>query len=187
MTLAAALMAVATIQAQSLAGRTYYNANIMAGEAGNMVRDMDKGMGEFKVKAYADFEKKKGRKPSDAEKSEIDKRIKQAHAKAEAMFKGMVIKVFLEFKTDKDAVWKVDMKVDEGAMKTAGVGWMKRKILKTAFSLAPSTHKATYNVQGAVIIMDDGGEKDTLRMSDDGKYLYGKFDQKTNFRLTRTQ
>jgi hypothetical protein len=41
-------------------------------------------------------------------------------------------------------------------------------------------------VQGNLVIMDPKDEPDTLRLSDDGKYLYGKFDKKTDFKLTRT-
>ena len=44
-----------------------------------------------------------------------------------------------------------------------------------------------YTVQGHLIICSDGTDKDTLTLSDDGKYLYGKMDDKTKFKLTRKQ
>ena len=38
-----------------------------------------------------------------------------------------------------------------------------------------------------MVIFDEDGEKDTLTLSPDGKYLYGKYDKKRNFKLTRTK
>ena len=38
-----------------------------------------------------------------------------------------------------------------------------------------------------VIMTDSNNEKDTMTISQDGKYLTGKFDAKTPFKLTRTK
>ena len=54
-------------------------------------------------------------------------------------------------------------------------------------AVAPSSNKATYVVKGDLIILNDGKEKDTLRLSSDGKYLYGKYEKDVNFKLTRTK
>lgn len=184
---AVALMAAMTVNGQSLAGRTYYNANILADEMNNMTKDVDKKIAEAKAKAYSEFEKKKGRKPSEAEKVELEKELNEARAMLEAIRKGMVTKITVEFRTEKDAVMKADMKISDEALKATGVSWLKRKAMKAALAMAPSSTKATYVVKGDLVIMEEEGEKDTLRISNDGKYLYGKFDKKTNFKLTRTK
>lgn len=186
MTVLATLLAAVTVSAQSLAGRTYYNANIMADEFNKLMKDIDQRMGEARTKAYAKFEKEKGRKPTDAEKAKLEQKLQEARAKAEAVKKGTTTKVTIEFKTDKDLVMKADMKVSDEAMKQAGISWLKRKAMKAALAVAPSTTKGTYVVKGDLIIMESDGDKDTLRLSSDGNFLYGKLD-KTNFKLTRTK
>lgn len=185
---AVAMMATLDIYAQSLAGRTYYNANIMAEKMNGMMKDLDKKMAETKNEAIAEFEKKKKRKPNAAEMAEIDKKMKEARTMAETMKKGMTTKMTVEFKTEKNMVMKADMKIDEAALKATGIGWLKRKALKAAMAIAPSSSKATYTVKGNLILVqeDDDKDLDTLRMSSDGKYLYGKFDG-DEFKLTRTK
>jgi len=42
-------------------------------------------------------------------------------------------------------------------------------------------------VKDNLIICSDGSDKDTLTISEDGKYLYGKMDEKTKFKLTLKQ
>ncbi len=170
----------------SLAGHTYYNANILADEINKETKDIDKKMSEARAKAIADLEKKKGRKATESEKADIDKQVLEARKLLESLKKGMVTKISVEFKTDKNVVMTADMKISEELMKKAGVGWLKRKAMKAALALAPKSSKGTYVIRdNQVIITDD--ETDTLRLSDDGKYLYGKFDKKTDFRLTRTK
>ena len=44
-----------------------------------------------------------------------------------------------------------------------------------------------YSVKDNLIICGDGSDRDTLTISSDGKFLYGKMDEKTKFKLTRTQ
>ena len=114
-----AMMTMMTVNAQSLAGRTYYNANILAGEMNKKLKEVDQKLPEIRAEKYAKFEKEKGHKPTAAEKAKLD--------------------------------------------------------------------KATYVVKGDLIILNDGEEKDTLRLSSDGKYLSGKFEKDINFKLTRTK
>lgn len=52
---------------------------------------------------------------------------------------------------------------------------------------ARKSQKGTYVVQGELVILDDGEEKDTLRLSPDAKHLYGIFDKDTKYTLTRTK
>ena len=80
-------------------------------------------------------------------------------------------------------VMKADMKIDDEVMKKAGIPWAKRKMMKVAMAVAPS-EKASYERKGNLIIVKDDKEVDTLRLSDDGKYLSGKMDKDTPFRLT---
>ena len=182
-----AMMTMMTVNAQSLTGRTYYNANILAGELNKKLKEVDQKIPEIKAKGYAEFEKKNGRKPTDAEKVKLEKEINEKVAQAKAMAKGMTTAITVEFKTEKNAVMKADVKISDDAMKAAGIGWLKRKAMKAALAVAPSSSKATYVVKGDLIILDDGEEKDTLRLSSDGKYLYGKYEKDVNFKLTRTK
>ena len=182
-----AMMTMMTVNAQSLTGRTYYNANILAGEMDKKIKEVEQKIPQIKAEGYAKFEKKNGRQPTAAEKAKLEKEVNEAVAQAKALAKGMTTAITVEFKTAKDAVMKADIKISEDALKAAGIGWLKRKALKAALAVAPSSDKVTYVVKGDLIIVDDGEEKDTLRMSSDGKYLYGKFEKDVNFKLTRTR
>ena len=182
-----AMMTMMTVNAQSLAGRTYYNANILAGELNKKLKEVDQKLPEIRAEKYAKFEKEKGRKPTAAEKAKLDKEVDDAIVKTKILAKGATTAITIEFKTEKNAVMKADMKVSDNAMKAAGIGWVKRKAMKAAMAVAPSSSKATYVVKGDLIILNDGEEKDTLRLSSDGKYLYGKFEKDISFKLTRTK
>lgn len=171
----------------NLAGRTYYNANIMAEEMDKIMKEIDQKVPQAKAKAYAKFQEKKGRQPTEKEKAVLEKELNEAVAQARAIKKGMTTAVKVEFKTDKEAVMDADVKISDDALKAAGIGWLKRKAMKAALAIAPSKSKCTYVVNNNQIILDEDGEKDTLTISVDGKYLYGKFDKKTNFKLTRTK
>lgn len=182
--LAITLLLALGMQAQSLVGRVYYNANILSDRVNDVI---NKSIPEAKAKKIAEMENKKGRKLTDAEKVEVEKNLQEAQAKAYSAIKGIKTAITVEFKSETQAVMKMDMQVDEDALKQAGVNWAKRKALKAAIALAPSTEKAEYVVQGNLVIMDPSDEPDTLRLSDDGKYLMGTFDKKTNYKLTRTK
>ena len=195
MLVAVAMMTAMSALAQtSLAGRTYYNANILAGEINKMMGEMDQKLDSLKTEAYAKAKKEKGRELTAEEKAEVEKEIKEAQAMMIAIRKGMKTAITVEFKSEKKAAMKLDMSISEEAMKAAGVGWAKRKAMKAALALAPSTMKATYQVKGNLVIMKDSdGELDTLHLSPDGKQLSGFLDlddngkQPTKFTLTRTK
>ena len=172
------------LQAQSLVGRVYHNANIM-GE--KMNEAISKAIPEAKAEEISKQEKEKGRKLTAAEKAEIEKKLDEAQAKADAAMKGIKTAVTVEFKSETQAIMKMDMKVNEEALKQAGVNWAKRKALKAVLAIAPTTEKTTYVVKGNLVIMDPTDEPDTLRLSNDGKYLYGKFDKDFEVKLTRTK
>jgi hypothetical protein len=181
------MMTMMTVNAQNLTGRTYYNANILAGEMDKKIKEVEQKIPQIKAEGYAKFEKKNGRKPTAAEKAKLEKEVNEAVAQAKALAKGMTTAITVEFKTTKDAVMKADIKISEDALKAAGIGWLKRKAMKAALAIAPTSDKVTYVVKGDLIIVDDGEEKDTLRLSSDGRYLYGKFEKDVNFKLTRTR
>lgn len=187
--IAAAMMFAMNLQAQnSLVGRTYYNANIMTDALNEVTKDMDKKVQDAKAEEIAKLEKKEGRKATRAEIAEIDAKMQKAQKMMEAMTKGMTTELTVTFKTEKEAVMKANISVSDEALKNAGIGWMKRKALKAAIALIPSTEKSSYIVKDNLVIMiDDDEGNDTLRLSNDGKYLFGKFDKKTDYKLTRTQ
>ena len=172
----------------NLSGRTYYNANIMAEDLNATTKDIDKKIADARVRAYAKIEQKKGRKPNEKEKAAIEKELQKAAEVSKAVKNGgITIKIKIDFTSDKDMVMDAESKVTEEVLKAAGVSWLKRKAMKAALSLAPSKIKGTYVVNGNMVIFDEDGEKDTLTLSPDGKYLYGKYDKKRNFKLTRTK
>lgn len=167
-----------------LKGRIYHNPNIMADA---MKKEIDNSWTEAKSQAIAKIEKEKGRKMTDEEKAEFNKKEPEARKKMNEIMNGMRIGITVEFKSDKQAVMKLDMKMNDEVMKQAGIGWVKRKAMQAAMAVIPSSEKVEYVVKDNLVIFDPDDEPDTLRLSDDGKFIYGKFEKKTDFKLTRTK
>ena len=189
---AVAMMAAISVSAQtSLAGRTYYNANVLADELNKMMDDMDQKLDSVRIEVYAKAKQKKGRELTAEEKTEVEKQVKDAQAMMIALKKGVKTAITVDFKTEEKAVMKMDMSISEDALKAAGIGWAKRKLMKAALAIAPSSENTTYKVNGNLVIMKDSdGELDTLRLSSDGKKLSGIMDEgkgkkPTKFTLTR--
>ena len=183
------MIGIYSVNAQtSLAGRTYHHSNIMVDAMNDATKDLDKKLLDAKKKAIAEGEKKKGRKLTADEIAKIDKELKEKKEQINAIKKGMKTAITIEFIDSKKMVIKPDIKIDDAALKAAGMGWLKRKALKAALALAPKSEKGTYIVKGNMVIMTDSdNEKDTMTISQDGKYLSGKFDGNTPFKLTRTK
>ena len=176
-----------SLQAQTnLVGRIYQNSNILDQEMKEKMAELDKEIVEKKSEIYAEAEKKKGRKLTAAETAELDKQLKEGKEKAAAVMKAMKTSVSIEFKTANQAVMRLSMKIDDEALKAAGVGWVKRKALKAALALAPESSKEPYVVKGNSVIIGKGKDQETFTLSADGKYLTGKADDK-NVTLTRIQ
>ncbi len=171
----------------SLAGRSYHNANIMQAELDKAFKDMDSKIDSVKTAKVAEQEKEKGRKLTAAERAEIDKQVAEGQQMLQAIKKGMVIEIALDFTSDKEVVMRQHIEVDDALLKKAGVSWVKRKTMKAALAVMPEEEKGTYRIKGDLVIIDEEDDPDTLRLSKDGKYLYGKFDKKTPFKLTRTK
>ena len=186
LTCAAALFLALSLHAQvNLTGRVYHHPNIMADEINKLIKDGTKDISKTKQDAVAKAEKEKGRKLTAAELKEVDDKVAEAMKIMEAMRKGLKTEITATFKTDQDLVMKIDMRVSEEALKAAGVGWAKRKAIRAALAVAPSSQKARYVVKGNLVIIRDDEETDTLTLSPDGKYLSGQMDEKTIFKLTR--
>ncbi len=173
----------------SMAGRVYNNPNIMADEFNKKIAGLDKSMDSIRNATIAEEEQKKGRKLNAEEMAKLDEQMKKANEILKLMPKAIITAITMDFKSEKDLEMRVHMEVDENVLKQAGIGWAKRKAMKVAMAIAPEKMKATYERKGDMLIVTDNKEndKDTLRIVSDGKYLEGKFDEKTPFRLTLQQ
>ena len=181
------MMANASVSAQtSLKGRVYHNPNIME-KVMNQEADIDKEIAEARAKAIAKKEKEKGRKLTQKETAELDKAMADAKKQAQIAKKALTMALTIEFTSATDGIMKQKTKVDDDALKTMGVGWLKRKALKASLALAPDSHKAKYEVKGNKVIVIDDKERDTLTLSNDGKALSGTFDKDTKYTLKRTK
>ena len=175
-------------QAQtSLVGRVYYHPNIMADEMKAHEKKVQAKFDEAIREEIEKAEKKKGRPLTAEEKAQTKKEVEEASKRAILVMKSTKTSVTATFKSDKEMEMQMKFQMDDDALKNAGVSWAKRKAIKAAIALLPSKEKMQYTVQGNLIICSDGTDKDTLTLSDDGKYLYGKMDDKTKFKLTRKQ
>ncbi len=173
------------LHAQNLSGRVYYNKNILNQEINKMVKESSKDLAQIEKEAIEKEEKEKGRKLTDKEKATIKEKVAEGKKMMQALADGMKAEIALTFKDDKKAVMKTDMSVSEDALKLAGIGWAKRKMLKMAAAVANTSEKVTYTVKGNQILFQDSkGEKDTLTLSGDGKSIYGVED-KVKYTLTR--
>ena len=175
-------------QAQtSLVGRVYYHPNIMADEMKAHEKKVQAKLDEAIREEIEKAEKKKGRPLTAEEKAQTKKEVEEASKRAILVMKSTKTSVTATFKSDKEMEMQMKFQMDDDALKNAGVSWAKRKAIKAAIALLPSKEKMQYTVHGILIICSDGTDKDTLTISDDGKYLYGKMDDKTKFKLTRKQ
>ena len=184
--LAVGFFAIANAQT-SLVGRVYYHSNALADDMKSMQKDVDSKVKEGIREEVAKAEKKKGRPLTAEEKEKVRKEVEEARKVTEALMKGVKTAITATFKTDNEIVMQMKLEVDDETLKNAGIGWAKRKAMKAAIALMPTSQKMQYVVKDNLIICTDGKDKDTLTISDDGKYLYGKMDEKTKFKLTRTK
>lgn len=181
------MMANASVSAQtSLKGRVYHNPNIME-KVMNQEADIDKEIAEARAKAIAKKEKEKGRKLTQKETAELDKAMADAKKQAQIAKKALTMALTIEFTSATDVVMKQKTKVDDDALKTMGVGWLKRKAIKASLALMPESHKVKYEVKGNKVIVIDDKDRDTLTLSNDGKTLSGTFDKNTKYTLKRTK
>ena len=164
---------------ESLAGRVYYNKNIMEKFINDALaeEDIDAKLQTLRDSAYIAAEQKKGSKLTAEDKAKVDAEVDKSMKMVEAVKKGMTTAITVEFKSETQMVLKADMKIDDDLMKAAGIPWAKRKLMKAAMAIMPA-QKANYVREGNLIISTDGKEKDTLTLSNDGKTLSGMFRRK---------
>ena len=187
LTVAALFATTSSLFAQhDLVGHTFSNPNIMQKMINDAMKDIDKKIDSVRTEAIAKKEKEKGRKLNTAETKEIEEDIKKAKDQMAAAKNSVKMAISMEFINDKEAVMRMKMSVDEAVLKQAGVSWAKRKAMKAGIALMPSSEKVKYTVSGNNIIIPDDKKPDTLRISDDGKYITGKMDE-IQFKLTRTK
>ena len=99
-TLLALIMGIGAYGQTNLTGRVYYNANIMASEFDEKLKELDKEIANKRTETIAAMEKKKGRKQTAAEEAELNKELNKALNKAKTMMKeGMKTAVTMEFKS----------------------------------------------------------------------------------------
>ncbi len=176
------------LQAQtSLSGRTYHHPDIMAEGMKAYEKDLEKKMAEVVGQEIAKAENKKGAPLSADEKAKIKAKQDEAIKFSLAVMKATKTAMTATFKSDTELVMQADITLDEEALKAAGLGWAQRKALKAAISLTPSTQKMSYTTKDNLVFCNDGAERDTLALSDDGNYLYGEFEEGKTFKLTRTK
>ena len=176
------------LQAQtSLSGRTYHHPDIMAEGMKAYEKDLEEKMAEVISQEVSKAENKKGAPLSADEKAEIKAKQDEAIKFSLAVMKATKTAITVTFKSDTELVMQADITLDENALKAAGLGWAQRKALKAAISLTPSTQKMAYTTKDNLIFCNDGAERDTLALSDDGKYLYGEFEEGKTFKLIRTK
>ncbi len=176
------------LQAQTnLSGRTYHHPDIMAEGMKAYEKDLEKKMAEVVGQEIAKAENKKGAPLSADEKAQIKAKQDEAIKFSLAVMKATKTAMTATFKSDTELVMQADITLDEEALKAAGLGWAQRKALKAAISLTPSTQKMSYTTKDNLVFCNDGAERDTLALSDDGNYLYGEFEEGKTFKLTRTK
>ena len=170
-----------------LTGRVYYNANVTADKMDEIIQKAKKESPDAKAEAIKKAEEKKKRKLTEEEKAKVLKEAEEAEKLGLALIRrGIRTALTVTFKDKETLVAKMEMKIDEEVLKKNGIGWAKRKLLQAATAISPS-EKAKYTVSGNMIITTDGNEKDTMYLSNDGKYLSGMMDEETPFKLTRTK
>lgn len=177
-------LSASTMAQTDLTGRVYHNDNIIKALVSEESGELDAKLKELEPQAIAKAEKEKGRPLTDKEKETVKKEVNEAKAKAIAAQNALKIAITVEFNSSTQAVMRNKITVDEAALKAVGVGWLKRKALKTAIALAPEKEKSNYVVKGNLVIMGEGKDLDTLRLSPDGQTLSGR-DDKREFKLKR--
>lgn len=181
------LLALALQAQTNLSGRTYHHPDIMAEGMKAYEKDLEKKMAEVVGQEIAKAENKKGAPLSTDEKAQIKAKQDEAIKFSLAVMKATKTAMTATFKSDTELVMQADITLDEEALKAAGLGWAQRKALKAAISLTPSTQKMSYTTKDNLVFCNDGAERDTLALSDDGNYLYGEFEEGKTFKLTRTK
>lgn len=180
-----ALMTTMNVQAQtSLVGREYYCDNVMAGELKSLIADA-------KTESVKQMEKELGRKLTNEEMKKIDAEMKNQPKELSVVEKGTKMSMKLSFTNATEMKMTAKMSMTDEAMKAMGISWVKRKAFKAMMAMMPS-EDVNYTIKNNLLIYTESGQKDTLRISPDGKHLYGVYRDKEKgkdfkYTLTRTK
>ncbi|MBR0036294.1 MAG: energy transducer TonB [Bacteroidales bacterium] len=98
--------------------------------------------------------------------------------------KAIIARVNVNFKTENKLVLTKFFSVDETPLKEAGWDSQTRKSFKNRMPHSHSKEKFTYKVVGSRILLENSNKRDTLRISSDGRFLYGKINN-LEYKLTR--
>ena len=159
----------------------------MKGQFKEIVSQISSKKDSLRLAAYQEERKKRGRELTEEEKQNVNKKIDEEMELLKHLETAMKVAIKVEFKSESDLIMYMKVTIDEEILKKAKVSWTKRKAIKAALALAPQKEKDTYIRQNNLIIVGKAKDTDTLKLSDDGKYIYGTFEKNKPFRLVRSQ
>jgi hypothetical protein len=143
----------------SLAGRVYYNSNIME-------------------KELKDYKKESKDLSKEAQTQEEKEQVKGLDAVMDAIVSKMTVK----FIDDKTAEMSIDVKFDEQKAKDGGASWMMRKMVKLKLGKGMSEKgQVAYTVNGRKVTIKSlkkKGKDKFLELSEDGKTLLLDMDKR---------
>ena len=130
-------------------------------------------------------EKELGRELTEADIEKLAEDMAQGMGTLKSIQLLSTISVTVKFLPDSKAEMKMKVKLKEDLLKDAGVSWIQRKTMKTMLGMLSNTVKERYVRKGNLIIISPGKDPDTLRLSPDGRKLYGKIEEGFPYTLTR--
>ena len=176
---------VATFGQGGLKGRVYYSGDIIAEKLDAAVKEIEQNRPQLRAEAICKLEEKKGRKLNAAEMGAIDSELDEKLEKAKLKRASTSMSLTITFTRDNELAMKPNEKIDDEVLKQAGLNWIKRKSLMVTSMMTTKSNKVTFFRKGNQIITK-AETPDTLQISEDGKFIYGKFDG-IPFMLTRTK
>ena len=176
---------VTTFGQGGLKGRVYYSGDIIAEKLDAAVKEIEQNRPQLRAEAICKLEEKKGRKLNAAEMGSIDSELDEKLEKAKLKRASTSMSLTITFTRDNELAMKPNEKIDDEVLKQAGLNWIKRKSLMVTSMMTTKSNKVTFFRKGNQIITK-AETPDTLQISEDGKFIYGKFDG-IPFTLTRTK
>ena len=176
---------IATFGQGGLKGRVYYSGDIIAEKLDAAVKEIEQNRPQLRAEAICKLEEKKGRKLNAAEMESIDSELDEKLEKAKLKRASTSMSLTITFTRDNELAMKPNKKIDDEVLKHAGLNWIKRKSLMVTSMMTTKSNKVIFFRKGNQIITK-AETPDTLQISEDGKFIYGKFDG-IPFTLTRTK
>lgn len=176
---------ITTFGQGGLKGRVYYSGDIIAEKLDAAVKEIEQNRPQLRAEAICKLEEKKGRKLNAAEMESIDSELDEKLEKAKLKRASTSMSLTITFTRDNELAMKPNKKIDDEVLKHAGLNWIKRKSLMVTSMMTTKSNKVIFFRKGNHIITK-AETPDTLQISEDGKFIYGKFDG-IPFTLTRTK